>query len=198
MRVAVLSDIHADFGALERVLDAVDRAGADEVWCLGDIVGLGGREPAAVVELVRERATVALAGNHDRWVTGGLPLDMLALPAHRAELRWQLSRLSADQFEWLAGLSAYEERAGNRAMARERRGSAYGVDRESVGRRHACPIALSSRVPWAVGFRGMINRVGISELEPATGSPEEVTTGRLVGVLCRRGARLAGGEEQRP
>jgi predicted phosphodiesterase len=41
MRVAVLSDIHADLQALERVLDAVDRARADEVWCLGDIVGLG-------------------------------------------------------------------------------------------------------------------------------------------------------------
>ena len=112
MRVAVLSDVHADRQALERVLDAVDRARADEVWCLGDIVGLGGSEPAIVVEWVRERATVALAGNHDRWVTGGLPLNMLALPAHRAELRWQLSRLSADQFEWLSGLSAFEERAG--------------------------------------------------------------------------------------
>jgi hypothetical protein len=67
MRVAILSDIHADLQALERVLDAVDRARADEVWCLGDIVGLGGSEPAAVIELVRERATVALAGNHDRW-----------------------------------------------------------------------------------------------------------------------------------
>jgi diadenosine tetraphosphatase ApaH/serine/threonine PP2A family protein phosphatase len=62
--------------------------------------------------MVRERATVALAGNHDRWVTGGLSLDMLALPAHRAELRWQLSRLSAEQFEWLSGLSAHAERAG--------------------------------------------------------------------------------------
>ena len=61
MRVAVLSDIHADLQALERVLDAVGRARADEVWCLGDIVGLGGSEPAAVVELVRERA----------WLRGG-------------------------------------------------------------------------------------------------------------------------------
>jgi hypothetical protein len=39
MRVAVLSDIDADLQARERVLDAVDRARADEVWCLGDIVG---------------------------------------------------------------------------------------------------------------------------------------------------------------
>jgi predicted phosphodiesterase len=31
MRVAVLSDIHADFEALERVLDVVDRARADQV-----------------------------------------------------------------------------------------------------------------------------------------------------------------------
>ena len=112
MHVAVLTDIHADSQALERVLEATECADIDEVWCLGDIVGLGGNEPALVIELVRERATVALAGNHDRWVTGGLPLDMLAMPAHRAELQWQLTRLSADQFEWLSGLPAYAERAG--------------------------------------------------------------------------------------
>lgn len=57
MRVAVVSDIHADLEALERVLAAIEVARADEVWCLGDIVGLGGSAPAAVVELVRDRCT---------------------------------------------------------------------------------------------------------------------------------------------
>lgn len=79
---------------------------ADELWCLGDIVGLGGDAPAGVVDLVREHSALALAGNHDRWVTWQLPLDMLPLPRQRAELEWQRTQLSAEQLQWLAGLSS--------------------------------------------------------------------------------------------
>lgn len=48
-----------------------------------------------------------LAGNHDRWVTGGLPLDMLALPRQRAELLWQRDQLTAEQLAWLTGLPVH-------------------------------------------------------------------------------------------
>ena len=71
MRVAVLSDIHGNLHALEAVLDA---ASVDEVWCLGDVVGYGAR-PNECCELVRERASVCLAGNHDLVVVGTLGLD---------------------------------------------------------------------------------------------------------------------------
>lgn len=110
MRVAVMSDVHSDLPALERVLAAIERARADEIWCLGDIVGLGGNDPVGVVDLVRERSTLVLAGNHDRWVTGALPLDMLALPRQRSELEWQRTQLSAEQLEWLTGLPSHARR----------------------------------------------------------------------------------------
>ena len=41
MRVAVLSDIHANVQALDAVLAAL--GAVDGVWVLGDIVGYGGR-----------------------------------------------------------------------------------------------------------------------------------------------------------
>ena len=48
------------------------------------------RRPGRVVDLVRERCALVLAGNHDRWVTGDLPLDMLPLPpARRASVATQ-------------------------------------------------------------------------------------------------------------
>ena len=43
MRVAVISDVHANYRALEAVLEEIDAEGVDAVWCLGDTVGYGPR-----------------------------------------------------------------------------------------------------------------------------------------------------------
>ena len=64
MKVAVISDIHANRHAFEATLEAVAASDAAELWCLGDLVGYGA-EPDACVELAREHAAVCLAGNHD-------------------------------------------------------------------------------------------------------------------------------------
>jgi diadenosine tetraphosphatase ApaH/serine/threonine PP2A family protein phosphatase len=71
VRVAVLSDIHANLAALEAVLDALD---TDAVWCLGDLVGYGAR-PNECCAAIRERATICLAGNHDLAVRGTIDLS---------------------------------------------------------------------------------------------------------------------------
>ena len=41
MRVAVISDIHANSHALEAVAEAIEQEAPDEIWCLGDLVGYG-------------------------------------------------------------------------------------------------------------------------------------------------------------
>ena len=74
MKVAVISDIHANRQAFEATLEAVAASDAAELWCLGDLVGYGA-DPDACVELAREHAAVCLAGNHDLAVTGEIPLD---------------------------------------------------------------------------------------------------------------------------
>ena len=73
MRVAVVSDIHANLAALEAVLAAIDQNPPDEIWCLGDLVGYGAR-PNECCTIVRERATTCLGGNHDLAVRGTIDL----------------------------------------------------------------------------------------------------------------------------
>ena len=73
MRIAVLSDVHSNLHALQAVLAEVDAGEFDELWCLGDVVGYGPR-PNECAALVRERATVCLAGNHDLVVLGKIPM----------------------------------------------------------------------------------------------------------------------------
>jgi predicted phosphodiesterase len=50
MRYAVLSDIHANLGALRAVPDGLPRRGVDRYLVAGDLVGYG-RQPNACVEL---------------------------------------------------------------------------------------------------------------------------------------------------
>lgn len=112
MRVAVIADIHADLPSLERALSAIHASGPDEVWCLGDIAGLGGRDVAEVVDVVRERCALVLTGNHDAWVSGALSLDILPLPRQRMELSSQRAELTEGQLAWLAALPSHARHAG--------------------------------------------------------------------------------------
>jgi len=61
-RALVLSDVHGNAAALEAIAAAEPH---DAVICLGDIMGYG-PEPAACTRWMRERATLAVQGNHDR------------------------------------------------------------------------------------------------------------------------------------
>ncbi len=74
MRVAVVSDIHGNYHALEAVLAEVLSEAPDELWCLGDVVGYG-PEPNRCCEQVERDAALCLAGNHDLAVIGALPID---------------------------------------------------------------------------------------------------------------------------
>ena len=102
MRVAIVSDVHGNRHAFEAVLDAVEAAGAEELWCLGDLVGYGA-EPDACVELARRHAAVCLAGNHDLAVCGRLPLDQFVRGAELS-IEWTRATIAPEHVEWLATL----------------------------------------------------------------------------------------------
>ena len=64
MKIALISDIHANLPALEVVLKDIDQKKPDAVYCLGDLVGYN-IWPNEVIDLMREKNIPTLAGNHD-------------------------------------------------------------------------------------------------------------------------------------
>jgi len=106
MRVAVISDVHANLHALEAVLAAIDRERPDAVWCLGDIVGYG-PQPSRSCAVVAAHADVALVGNHDLGVIGLVDLDDFA-PDAAIAARWAATELSAEDREYLGSLGPYD------------------------------------------------------------------------------------------
>jgi diadenosine tetraphosphatase ApaH/serine/threonine PP2A family protein phosphatase len=102
LRVAVLSDIHSNRQALEAVLGAVDEAGIEHVWCLGDMVGYGA-DPDACTSLVRERCGTCLVGNHDLALLGALDISTFS-DAAAAAVEWTRENVSQETLDFLGSL----------------------------------------------------------------------------------------------
>jgi len=101
MRILILSDIHANFTALEAAL--AKAAGRwDTAVCLGDVVGYG-PDPAEVSEKIRGLVECCIRGNHDKAVTGIMSTEDFN-PVAKAAVDWTRSQLSPDLLEWLARL----------------------------------------------------------------------------------------------
>jgi diadenosine tetraphosphatase ApaH/serine/threonine PP2A family protein phosphatase len=100
VRVAVLSDIHANLVALDAVLAAI--GSVDAVWQLGDVVGYG-PDPDGVVERLATIGAVGVAGNHDLAALGGSEIDWFN-PDAKAAMEWTRSRIGDRTRAWLAAL----------------------------------------------------------------------------------------------
>jgi predicted phosphodiesterase len=102
MRIAIISDIHANLPALEAVLESISGTDAEEIWCLGDVVGYGA-QPDECTQLVADRCAICLVGNHDLAVLDELDISTFS-PAAAAAVRWTQEEMSAETAEFLSGL----------------------------------------------------------------------------------------------
>jgi putative phosphoesterase len=99
MRVALISDIHANLAALEAVLD--DVPAVDRIVCCGDIVGYYDR-PNEVCAIVRRRGIACIRGNHDAYVIGALEPRIENRLSYRTD--WTRATIADTHLEWLKGL----------------------------------------------------------------------------------------------
>jgi diadenosine tetraphosphatase ApaH/serine/threonine PP2A family protein phosphatase len=102
MRIAVLSDVHANLEALTEVERAIADRGVDMVVSLGDVVGYGA-SPNECCEMLRRLTRVALLGNHDAAVTGRMDYAFY-YDAARHALDWTAGVLRPEHRDWLVGL----------------------------------------------------------------------------------------------
>jgi diadenosine tetraphosphatase ApaH/serine/threonine PP2A family protein phosphatase len=108
MRVAIISDLHSNWQALEAVV--ADLPPVDDIICLGDVVGYGG-EPVRCLDHVRDMGWLTLAGNHDRACSDHDVLDWFNDDA-AAAIRWTIEQLGVERIEWLRELVPSVTREG--------------------------------------------------------------------------------------
>jgi predicted phosphodiesterase len=107
LRLAIISDIHANLPALEAVLASIEEAAVDELWCLGDVVGYGA-QPDECARLVSEHCSLCLVGNHDLAVLDELDVSAFS-PAAAAAVRWTRDVATDATLEFLRGLEPADE-----------------------------------------------------------------------------------------
>jgi diadenosine tetraphosphatase ApaH/serine/threonine PP2A family protein phosphatase len=100
VKYGIVSDIHANWHALEAVLG--DMPEVEDVLCLGDVVGYGGL-PGECLEEVRSRGWLTLVGNHDRACTQPDILEWFNEDAGTV-IRWTIDKLAKKQLYWLQNL----------------------------------------------------------------------------------------------
>lgn len=102
MRIALISDIHANLEALRATLLDVALLRVRRILCLGDIVGYHA-DPGACIALLRDAGATCIAGNHDRAVAGLRGTEGFSADAAHA-VAWTRARLDEGDRAWLADL----------------------------------------------------------------------------------------------
>ncbi len=102
MKIAIISDIHANIEALQAVFSKVDELHPDVIICLGDLVGYG-PFPNECIERIREKEISTVLGNHDAAITGSQNMEMFREP-NRSLLKWTASQVTKDNLSYLMEL----------------------------------------------------------------------------------------------
>ena len=72
MKIAIISDIHANFQALQAVLNDIKEQKCEKILCLGDLA-MAGPEPEKVINFVKEQNWEIIQGNTDKMIAEFTP-----------------------------------------------------------------------------------------------------------------------------
>ena len=101
MRIALISDIHGNYTALESVLADIQSQGAEQVICLGDAATIG-LQPKETLDALRELNCVCIMGNHDAALLElARATDFQIAAPLLPTLQWGYQRLSPNDLDFL-------------------------------------------------------------------------------------------------
>jgi predicted phosphodiesterase len=102
MKYAIIADIHANWEALQVVLEDTKREKCTHYACLGDVVGYNAN-PKECLDLIRAMGMPCVKGNHDEYCS--VESDLEGFNPHAAEaVNWTRQQLTEDDRQWLRDL----------------------------------------------------------------------------------------------
>lgn len=105
MRVAVISDIHSNYDALQAVLSEIRPY--DALICLGDLVGYGAQPNEVVSELRSLKPDAIIMGNHDYAVSTG---DTSGFVNHAVRaVEWTRREIAPENMSYISSLRTKAE-----------------------------------------------------------------------------------------
>jgi predicted phosphodiesterase len=114
MRVALISDLHANAVALAAVLEDIERVGVDQIICLGDVATLGPR-PDVVLDTLRQLGCLCILGNHDEFMLDAQLIHTYTeAPVVVDAVDWCRARLSLSDLDFIRTFKKTSELALDR------------------------------------------------------------------------------------
>lgn len=107
MKIGVISDIHGNIEALNKVLEEFEKRKVDKIICCGDIIGIGPFPEEAVQKLMQyKEKIIGVRGNHEQYYFKGIPKNIHddKRPVREEETKnhkWTQSNLSKESIEFL-------------------------------------------------------------------------------------------------
>jgi diadenosine tetraphosphatase ApaH/serine/threonine PP2A family protein phosphatase len=102
MKYAIIADIHANFEALQVVLEDIKTQRCTHYACLGDVVGYNAN-PKECLDIIRSMGMPCVKGNHDEYCSSDSNLE--GFNPHAAEaVNWTRRQLTEDDRKWLRDL----------------------------------------------------------------------------------------------
>ena len=103
MKIAIISDIHANLEALKSTLEDIKKRKVDKIICLGDIIAKG-VHPKECIELIKENCDIVLRGNCDRYFSEEHN-DINELSEEEVKrINWNQSMLNYEERKYLLNL----------------------------------------------------------------------------------------------
>lgn len=74
MKIGIISDIHSNIDALEKVFEFMKIEGVDKIICLGDIIGIGPFPEKCIEYIIKNEDCFisCVKGNHERYLLSGI------------------------------------------------------------------------------------------------------------------------------
>ena len=151
MRYAIIADVHANLEALNAVLEDIRYKTADSILFLGDSVGYG-PNPNECIEVLRETASVLIAGNHDRAVTGLTDIEYFN-PNARTAIEWTKDILTEDNKTFLKSLPICKSLRG--ALATKQ--SHNSIKKKEIATHHAGARNDKTELPHSPQSKGFLD-----------------------------------------
>jgi protein phosphatase len=125
--LAIISDTHANFTALEAVLEDIKKRQIKHIVMLGDVAGKGPR-PAEVLDRLRESNIPCLFGNWDELLIRSLEANApTEMPSMTQALTWQRNQVGIERLEWLKALPKALDVPRKSGLVRLVHASSHGV-----------------------------------------------------------------------
>ena len=127
MKYLIISDIHSNLQALQKVLE-LEENNVDQIICLGDVVGYNAN-PVECVKIIRSHPKVrhVVQGNHDEYSADVSTMSRSLSGQASIGIMYSDSQLSDEDKQWLKGLPL-EKVVDDSEAAMRRRGK--NVDRK--------------------------------------------------------------------